>query len=256
MLVIISPAKTFATRGKRPLPSAPYETEPRLVSLAQPIIETAMLMDDREMQRELMLSPKLSATARLDWNAFVSGEGRSGCAAELYSGMVFRQLGASQFTPEQWQYAEEHLCICSFVYGLLRPTDVIRPYRMEGTVRLASGQRIFDYWRDILTPRLIERGKLLGGTLIYLASEEMKQLFHWEQVEQALRVISPTFLVRQPSGVLRQIVIYTKMARGQMTRSILTDRITDPEVLQTLTPQGFAYHGVGDEAGQWIYTLE
>ena len=82
----------------------------------------------------------------------------------------------------------------------------------------------FDYWRDRLTPYLIEEVKRAGGTLLFLASDEMRGLFHWAEVERAVRVITPTFLVRQPTGRLKQIVVYTKMARGAMAGEVIRQR--------------------------------
>ena len=96
-------------------------------------------------------------------------------AALSYTGMVFRKLSPSTFTAEDWAYAAEHLRITSFVYGLLSPETAIRYDRMEGAVQLPDlfDGRLFDYWRDRLTPYLIEEVKRAGGTLLFLASDEM-----------------------------------------------------------------------------------
>lgn len=253
MFVLLSPAKTFA---KPPKVKPSLCTEPRLLGVSRPIVETALLMSDHERQRMLSLSPKLSIEARQHWQEFATGQGGLGRAAELYSGMVFRQLQAALFDEEQWRYAETHLAICSFVYGLLRPADLIRPYRMEGMVRLLDGVRVFDFWRDHLTPLLIAQVKHVGGTLVYLASEEMKQLFHWEQVTREVRVVTPTFLVRQEDGTLKQIVIYTKMARGIMAREIITRQLSDPACLHELIPHGFVYQDTDPATAQMIYVLD
>lgn len=98
----------------------------------------------------------------------------------------------------------------SFVYGLLRPSDLIRPLSYGGTAHIPGiGEgRIFDFWRDRLTPLFIEEVKRRGGTLLYLASDEMRQLFHWAEVEEGGAGDHLTnFLVRQPDGRLKQIVI-------------------------------------------------
>lgn len=255
MLTLISPAKTFDLKP-RPLGAIEPLTEPRLSAYIDPIVRTALLLDDRELGRELSLSPKLVAEARRHWRAFVEASSTPRPAIEAYSGMVFKKLLASTFTPDDWVWAQDHLAICSFVYGLLRPLDSIRPYRMEGTLRLEQGQSVFEYWRSILTPLIIEQAHTAGGTLAYLASEEMKQLFHWEQVEAEVRVVYPTFVVRQGDGHLKQIVIYTKMARGLMTRAIVQERIDTPEPLQALSPAGFAYREELSQGSQWLYVLE
>lgn len=214
-----------------------------------------MLMPDDALAKELALSPKMVTEARRHWQRFVSEDQVDIRAAECYSGMVFRKLAAGKFSEDVWLYAQERLLICSFVYGILRPADGIRPYRMEGAVRLDSGQSVFSYWRDLLTPYLIECVRRAGGVLVFLASEEMKQLFHWAQVEAAVTVIYPTLLTRLPNGHLKQIVVYTKMARGAMARAILSERLSDPQALKSMTPEGFIYSHESDSTNEWIYIL-
>lgn len=253
MLAILSPAKTFARKPSGATP--PSATEPTFVDASRPIVEAVLRMSDEELRRALALSPKLTGQARHDWQAWISGDAPRGRALEMYSGMVFKRINARGLSAEAWSYAEGHLLICSFVYGLLRPADIIAPYRMEGTMVLESGATVFAYWRPLLTRRLIDATLERGGVLVYLASEEMKQLFDWAEVERAVRVITPTFLTRQPDGSAKQIVIYTKMARGEMARAILEGQLQEPEALQRLTPADFVYDSRQSTTDEWVYVL-
>ena len=72
------------------------------------------------------------------------------------------------------KFAQDHLFISSFLYGMLRPLDRIHPYRMEGKVKLeaANGENLFSFWKPLLTDRLIESVKADDGILIHLATEE------------------------------------------------------------------------------------
>ena len=154
--------------------------------------------------------------------------------------------------------AGERLRMTSFVYGLLRPSDQIRPYRMEGGIHLplcGEGERLFDYWRDRLTPLLIEEGKRQGGTLLYLASEEMRQLFHWAEVERQLRVLSPTFLTVQPDGRHKQIVIYTKMARGTLAGEVIRRGLTTEDEVKACSPEGFCFAPEHSTERDWTFLL-
>lgn len=252
MLILLSPAKTFAKSRVEPLP---FSTTPLFLQQTDAIAVHAIQMTDEELKNDLSLSPQLVTEVRKSWFEFVSASDVLQMASLAYAGMVYKQLGAKDFTEATWRYATDHLLLCSFVYGLLRPTDLIRPYRMEGTVRLESGQKVFEYWRDILTSYLIAQGCKQGGTLLYLASEEMKQLFHWSEVEANLRVIYPNFLVRQPSGKLKQIVIYTKMARGEMARAVLEEQIQDLHLCQALQPAGFVYIAELSDERNWVYIM-
>lgn len=251
MLVLISPAKTFAPRPARShaLPTS----QPTFVAEARQLVASSLELSPEELKKQLLLTPKTLASARKHLLTFFDEGTPEEQALLSYSGMVYKKLDAPSFSPEDWQYASEHLLMTSFVYGLLRPTDAIRPYRMEGTARLPmlSGERVFDYWRDRLTAPFIDAIQQAGGRLLYLASDEMRGLFHWEEVERAVEVITPTFLTRRPDGSLRQTVIYTKMARGAMARAVLRGRITDPEALHSLVPEGFRYSG-----SAWDYLLD
>ena len=250
MLILISPAKTFAKQVKcaHRLPA----TTPRFAEEARQLVASSLELSSQTLKKELLLTAKTLPEAQRNLATFFDEGTPEEQALLNYSGMVFKKLGAGSLTEEDWRYAVDHLRMTSFVYGLLRPTDLIRPYRMEGTARLPmlEGERVFDFWRDRLTKPFIEAIRAAGGTLLYLASDEMRGLFHWEEVERSVEVITPTFLTRQRDGSLRQTVIYTKMARGEMAREVLRQRITQPEELHRLTPAGFLYTGEG-----WDYIL-
>lgn len=251
---IISPAKTFAK--KAPKLAIHLETSPPcFMDEAGPIIEQALLMGPEDFAREMKLSAKMVLEARMAWQAFAEGSSPEEATLLMYSGMVFKKIDAKTFSRDDWAFAQKHLSICSFVYGLLSAQSAIRPYRMEGHVHLASGERVFDYWRDRLTAELIRRVQTSGGTLIYLASEEMKQLFHWSEVERAVRVIYFDFLTRQPDATLKSIVVYCKMARGAMVRAITKGQIGDAEALKALMPEGFVYDPIRSTENNWVYTL-
>lgn len=250
MLILISPAKTFAKQVKcaHRLPA----TIPMFATEARQLVASSLELSPQTLRKELLLTAKTLPEAQRNLATFFDEGTPEEQALLNYSGMVYKKLAAGSLTEEDWHYAVDHLRMTSFVYGLLRPTDLIRPYRMEGTARLPmlEGERVFDFWRDRLTKPFIEAIRAAGGTLLYLASDEMRGLFHWEEVERSVEVITPTFLTRQRDGSLRQTVIYTKMARGEMAREVLRQRITQPEELHRLTPAGFLYAGEG-----WNYIL-
>lgn len=236
MICMISPAKTFAKKISDTEGLAPV-MHPETLQVA----EQALRMDGVALSRELKLSPKMATEARQAWLAWTDGLAPEAPALSYYSGMVFRKIEPASFTPEDWAYAEEHLRICSFVYGLLSPRTLIRPYRMEGTVRLEDGQRVSELWRPRLTEELIRLGQQRAGVLIHLASAEMEGLYDWAEVKRQLRVVDIHFEVRQADGSLKSITVYCKMARGAMMREIIKQRIDSPEGLKALTPEGFVY---------------
>ncbi len=258
MHCIISPAKTFI---KKPLHLIKdEELSPLLFPKAcDQISEATTKLPFEDFAKMLKISPKMRADIAQQWQNYYLGTSPLLATLEAYNGMVFKKVGAKDFDRENWLYTQDKLTICSFLYGLLRPMDGIRPYRMEGSVSLGleRGNNIFEYWRDILTPKLIERVKGSGDNqLLFLASEEMKQLFHWHEVEHELNVITPHFLTRQIDGSLKQIVIYTKMARGSMLRAIIKQEINSIEQVKALSPEGFSYSEVDSKGQDLVFVLD
>ena len=249
MIALISPAKTFASK-------------PALVGLGQPsefkadsfpIVEHALSMTEDELKSSLKLSAKLASEARQNWLAWIAESSPEAPALSYYSGMVFKKIGMKDFSDDDWAFVNNHLRICSFVYGLLTPNTLIRPYRMEGTVRLEDGQRVFDYWKDKLTDALIEACLADDGVLLNLASDEMQGLFHWDKVCARLKVINFYFETRQADGSLKTIVIYCKMARGAMVRAMVKDRLTNPEDLKSVQVEGFQFVPERSDETNWYF---
>ena len=174
-------------------------------------------------------------------------------AVFCYDGMVFQRLAPETFTDNDLQYANNHLLISSFLYGLLRPLDMINKYRLEGNVTLPknNSKSMFDFWKPILTDWFINKIKADDGILINLASDEMHNLFDWKRIKEEVKVITPIFKVDK-NGKLKTIVIYTKMCRGAMARYIIKNRITNIDELKSFEYEGFS---IDDSNEEWNYIL-
>ena len=165
MLVFISCAKTMAARCSVVVPEV---TVPKFETEA---VRNALEMSQysvSELERLLRVNTKIAAENRLRFHDFCSEENRSMPAVCAYTGAVFKRILPKDFSAEDFRYAQEHLRITSFLYGLLRPLDGIKPYRLEGDVRLPEkgGISMFDYWKPLLTDYFIEEIKNCGGVLI------------------------------------------------------------------------------------------
>lgn len=198
--------------------------------------------DVPELERLLRVNSKLAAENCMRYREFCSPENLPMPAIGAYTGAVFKRLSPGDFSPEDLDYAQRKLRISSFLYGLLRPLDGIKPYRLEGNVRLPvrGGKTMFDYWKPLLTDYFIAEIKEQGGVLVNLASSEMKDLFEWKRVEEAVRVITPEFQVWK-NGKLATVVMYAKMCRGEMTRFLLKERIENLEDLKKFSWEGFVF---------------
>ncbi len=169
-----------------------------------------------------------------------------------YHGQAYKHLQAEHLSEETLRYADAHLWITSFLYGLLRPLDGIHPYRLEGHVELPSseGKRLFDFWKSRLTDLLIASVKADDGVLIHLSTEEFEHLFDWKRVMNEVQVIQPLFYVHKGDSFKVQAV-WAKSCRGAMTRFLLTQQIKNPAELSTFDYEGF--HFLREEPNQLIF---
>ncbi len=94
-----------------------------------------------------------------------------------------------------------------------------------------------------------------GGVLLYLASEEEKQAFNWAQVRRAVRVVDFKFL-QYKGDKLRQVVVYTKMARGEMVRFMVENRVTCPDSLKEFEWAGYRYDDNRSTADSWVWVMD
>ncbi|MCC8186788.1 MAG: peroxide stress protein YaaA [Bacteroides sp.] len=246
MLILLSCAKTMSPVGKLQFP---FHSIPQFSRQASEIALYMSQFSVEELERLLRVHSKIAVENFRRYQAFHGEEAVSGPAVFAYTGIVFKRLSPRDFTEDQLSYMQDHLRITSFCYGLLRPMDLIRLYRLEGDVRIPElgGQTLFSYWKARLTDVFIEDIRKAGGVLCNLASEEMKGLFDWRRVEKEVKVVTPEFRVRK-NDKLTTIVIYTKMNRGELARHILRNRIEDPKQLCSYTWEGFEYQeGLSDE---------
>lgn len=253
MMIYISCAKTMTARSKQ---NVPFTTQPAFNSQVMQNVIYLSQFSSEELGRLLKVNSKLAAENYFRYHNFFSEENTGLPAIQSYTGMVFKRLSVKDFSEEDFRYAQEHLLITSFLYGLLRPLDIIKNYRLEGDVRLPERGNIsmFDYWKPVLTDFFIDEIKKQGGILVNLASAEMKDLFDWKRVCSEVRVITPEFQVYK-NGKLSTVVIYAKMCRGEMTRFILKNRIDNPEQIKSFEWEGFCYNEAESKGDSMVFTL-
>ena len=112
----------------------------------------------------------------------------------------------------------------------------------------------FFTWQGRLTEAFLEKIHADDGILVNLASSEMKRLFDWKRIRREARIITPEFRIREGDR-LKTIVVYTKMCRGEMTRHLIRNRITDPEMLKEFEWEGFRFDAALSRGDDWTFTM-
>lgn len=234
----------------------PFKSEPRFLEEARGHALELARLPAEELGRLLRVNPKLAAENYWRYQDFLSPEPSGLPALLAYTGIVFKHLRPDDFTDEDFRYAQSHLLVASFLYGLLRPLDVVRCYRLEGNVRLSvhEDRTMFDYWKPLLTDYFIAAIQAQGNVLLNIASGEMRELVDWQRVSAAVQVVTPEFLVSK-NGKPSTVVVYAKMCRGEMARFVLKNRIEQPEALRQFCWEGFAYDERLSKPGHPVFLL-
>jgi cytoplasmic iron level regulating protein YaaA (DUF328/UPF0246 family) len=240
VLTVISPAKRLDwTEVSLPEPATLPDFADEAVTLAQ----VARGLSAADLRRLMAISADLAALNRDRFAAFAADPAPEGLrpAAFAFAGDTYAGLEARTLGEDALRWAQGHLRILSGLYGLLRPLDLIQPYRLEMGSRLANprGADLYAFWGDRIAEALNTTAQAAGtDVLVNCASVE-----YFGAVDASalrLRVISPVFLEDRAGGA-KIVSFYAKKARGAMARFIAEHRLTDPAGLRDFTSGGYAY---------------
>ena len=253
MLAILSPAKTldYETPLKTKLNSQPiYGRE------SNQLIKTLRTFEPFEVASLMKISDKL---ADLNHKRYVEGrnkpaESKTRPAALAFKGDVYQGLEAECFNDNDLKFAQRHLRILSGLYGLLRPLDVIQPYRLEmGTkLKTSKGQNLYDYWGTKLTNGLNEALKeSKEGTLVNLASNEYFGAVQPKLLEGSLLNIG---FKEKRNGQLKFVSFSAKKARGLMAKFIIKERLKNPDDLKNFDLEDYKFNKKLSSELDWTFS--
>ena len=153
--------------------AVPFATQPAFETEANELALSLTSWSVAELMQAFQCSESIAHDNQQRFQSFFNDDEKMP-ALLAYNGHAYKYLQASSFSEADFRFAQSHLFITSFLYGLLRPSDKIHPYRMEAKVHLhaAEDQNMFAFWRSRLTDALIEAVKKDDGVLIHLATEE------------------------------------------------------------------------------------
>jgi len=241
MIIILSPAKTLKM-GKA-LNTNLY-TEPIFIKEASSLMKELIKYSPPEMESLMKVNSKLAEQnfmRHIRWKtAHDLSNGKQAILA--YDGAVYQGLGASDLSEEQLVFASGHLRILSGLYGALRPLDLIQPYRLEMGTKLKNrqGNNLYSFWRYKLTIYIKKELKKQDDNIIIdLASKEYSSAIDMSKIKA--KVITPVFKDYK-GGNYKVITIYTKRARGLMSRFIIQNNIVLPSELKEFDEEGYSYN--------------
>lgn len=252
MLMVISPAKTLDYDTP---PTTQRFTQPEHLDQARKLIEQLRTLSPQQLSELMHLSDKLAAlnVARYgSWNAcFTPDNAKQALLA--FKGDVYTGMNAGDFSEQDLDYAQDHLRILSGLYGVLRPLDLMQPYRLEMGTKLSNthGRDLYAFWGDSISSGLNAALARQGDdVLLNLASNE-----YFGAVKRSVlkaRVIDVDFKDMK-NGQYKIISFYAKKARGLMTRYVIKERIEQPEQLQAFSYDGYRYSPDDSSADRLVF---
>ena len=240
MLMVISPAKTLDYETP---PATARFTLPQYLDHSQELIEQLRTLSPQQIGELMHLSDKLSGLNAARFGSWIPDFTPDNAKQALlaFKGDVYTGLNAVDFSEADFDYAQAHLRMLSGLYGLLRPLDLMQPYRLEMGTKLANarGKDLYAFWgtriSEWLNEALAEQG---DDVLLNLASNE-----YFSAVKKSAlnaRIINTEFKDLK-NGQHKIISFYAKKARGMMSRFVIKERINNPADLKQFDAQGYRY---------------
>lgn len=252
MKLIISPAKTLDFESK---PVTKTYSEPSFLDQSQQLIDELKELSLADVATLMKLSDKLAAlnVARFgSWKTPFTPD-NSKQAILAFKGDVYTGLDAESFSDEDFNFAQNHLRILSGLYGLLKPLDLIQPYRLEMGTKFTNsrGKNLYEFWDMQLTDALNrEFAEDKEPLLINLASNEYFKAVKTKNLQA--KVITPVFKDWK-NGQYKMISFYAKKARGLMAAYIIQNQLSDPEQLKNFDTEGYYFSEEQSKGNEWVF---
>lgn len=256
MIHLLSPAKSLDFSTSNSLKTA---TEPTFLADAEKLVSKLKSSSKKKIKDLMSIS---DALAELNVQRYQTWQGKTVLSEEsrqaifAFTGDVYQGLDATSLSEKDLNYAQEHLMILSGMYGVLRPLDIMEPYRLEmGTsLKVGRANNLYEYWKDKPTALINERLKeQKSSVVVNLASNEYFKVVNTKKLEGTL--ISPEFKDAK-NGKYKIISFFAKKARGYMSRYLIENQISDPKDLEGFDTAGYRFNKELSKTGNPVFTRE
>ncbi|WP_337843249.1 peroxide stress protein YaaA [Rheinheimera sp.] len=255
MLTVISPAKDLDYQS--PLAVSEY-SQPALLAEAQALMPVCRDLSPQQLSSLMGISDKLAglnAARFAQWSTpFTPDNARQ--AVFAFNGDVYQGLQAQSLSREDLAFAQQHLRILSGLYGVLRPLDLMQPYRLEMGTSLANprGKNLYQFWGSRISEALnLQLEQLQSDTLLNLASQEYFKAVDKKALKA--RVVNVEFKDFK-NGQYKVISFYAKKARGLMARFVTEQRLTSVAGIKDFDVAGYRFSAEQSTPEQFVFTRQ
>lgn len=251
MKILVSPAKSLDFETPSPIKKS---SKASFLDYSSEIQNHLKLQSPKQISELMKVSDKI---AQLNWTRNQQWElpfdnKNSKQAVFAFTGDVYKGLEASSLSEKNIDYLQENLRILSGLYGLLKPLDMIMPYRLEmGTkIKIGNNDNLYKFWGDLLTDNLISELKD-DEAIINLASNEYFKAIVKKKIKTP--IITPVFKDTK-NGKLKIISFFAKKARGMMVRYIVENNIVNSEDIKGFDSQGYIFSNELSNETEFVFT--
>ena len=252
MLMVISPAKTL---DFSPRDCSDFSIPDKLAQ-SQELVEQLQVLSPEDLGTLMKISPKLSDLNYQRYQDFQLPFSPENAKPALlaFQGDVYKGIDTATYELEDLNFAQKHLRILSGLYGILRPLDLIQPYRLEMGTKFKNqkGKNLYEFWgsqlSEAIDTALVEQAE---PVLVNLASNEYFKAVDRKTLKAKLLNIS---FKENKNGTYKVVAIHAKRARGLMVDYAVRHRIESVEHLKSFDIEGYAFHEKLSSDSEWVFT--
>ena len=259
MYFLLSPAKSLNEKDAVPVNLGNYYSQPELIEHSQVLMKNLKAKEPIDLQELMSISDdlaQLNAKRNQDWawsenEPFTDNNAKP--AGYLFDGDVYSGLDMYQMDKETAIYVNEHLGILSGLYGVLKPLDLIQPYRLEMGTKLKNerGDNLYEFWGEAVTDTINARmADSDDKVLVNLASNEYFKVIKKKALNA--EIITPRF-EDEKNGKYKVISFYAKKARGLMVKYAADNELTNAEQLKQFDLAGYYYVDDLSDDKTWVF---
>jgi len=252
MITIISPAKTqdFSAQD-----ITKEFTEPAFLKESERLVKELKKKSAKKLTELMTVSENIAALNHERFRNFTTPFTPENAKQALlaFKGDVYTDIEVENYSTKEFDFAQDHLRILSGLYGLLKPLDLIQPYRLEMKIKLKNsrGKDLYEFWGERITKAInadLEKNK--ESVLINLASNEYYKVINPKKIKG--EIITPVFKDHK-DGQYKIIAFYAKRARGMMANFIIKKGLRNPEELKTFEEGGYEYSEPLSNEKEWVF---
>ncbi|WP_298645777.1 YaaA family protein [uncultured Proteiniphilum sp.] len=251
MQIILSPAKLMDFSGGA---GDIKSTKPLFPEKTKELAAVCRQLPEKEIAVEMKISAKMAHEVYGYFQMFDLRSTPQQSASLAYNGIAYKGLNAHDFSVEDFDFAQQHLNIISGLYGIVRPLDAIKPYRLEMQRKIVPQgyNTLYDFWQEKVNTYLSKKLRKGDKTIINVASKEYAKVVRKNKLPRSAKIIDIQFL-QQENDDLKQIVVHSKKARGLMSRFIIKNRLADPEEVKGFDYEGYFFYPTLSKEDTWVF---